>query len=75
MCRTVITVTAVGVVCLSNDTRTEYLVTERDDVEFGVFYGVSDNDRRWFSIEHGRDIIGYNPQDNSEEWNAPPKRA
>lgn len=43
------------------------------DVEFDVFYGVSDNDRRWFSIEHGRDVIGYNPQDNGEEWDAPPE--
>lgn len=44
-----------------------------DDVSFDVFYGVSDNDRRWFSIEHGRDILGYDPQDNGEEWDAPPE--
>lgn len=44
-----------------------------DDVEFDVFYGVSDNDRRWFSIEYGRDVIGYDPQDNGEEWDAPPE--
>ncbi|GAA5053272.1 NAD-dependent epimerase/dehydratase family protein [Haladaptatus pallidirubidus] len=44
-----------------------------DDVEFDVFFGVSDNDRRWFSIEHGRDVIGYDPQDNGEEWDAPPE--
>jgi hypothetical protein len=44
-----------------------------DDVEFDVFYGVSDNDRRWFSIEHARDVLGYDPQDNGEEWDAPPE--
>ena len=44
-----------------------------EDVEFDVFYGVSDNDRRWFSIEHSRDVLGYEPQDNGEEWDAPPE--
>ncbi len=44
-----------------------------DDVEFDVFYGVSDNDRRWFSLEHARDVLGYDPQDNGEEWDAPPE--
>ncbi|WP_266082400.1 NAD-dependent epimerase/dehydratase family protein [Haladaptatus caseinilyticus] len=44
-----------------------------DDVEFDVFYGVSDNDRRWFDIEHARDVIGYEPKDNGEEWDAPPE--
>jgi NAD+ dependent glucose-6-phosphate dehydrogenase len=43
-----------------------------DDVEYDVFYGVSDNDRRWFDIDHGRKVIGYEPQDNGEEWDAPP---
>ena len=45
---------------------------EDDSVEFDIFYGVSDNDRRWFDIEHARDIIGYDPQDNGEEWKAAP---
>ncbi|WP_089820988.1 NAD-dependent epimerase/dehydratase family protein [Halogranum amylolyticum] len=44
-----------------------------DDVEFDVFYGVSDNDRRWFDIEHAREVLGYDPQDNGEEWDAPPE--
>jgi UDP-glucose 4-epimerase len=43
-----------------------------DDVEYDVFYGVSDNDRRWFDLEHARDVIGYDPQDNGEEWDSPP---
>lgn len=40
---------------------------------FDVFYGVSDNDRRWFDISHARDAIGYDPRDNGEEWDAPPE--
>jgi len=46
----------------------------RDEtVGFGVFNGVSDNDRRWFSIDHARERIGYDPRDNGEEWDAPPE--
>jgi NAD+ dependent glucose-6-phosphate dehydrogenase len=44
-----------------------------EDVEFGIFSGVSDNDRRWFSIDHARERIGYDPRDNGEEWDAPPE--
>jgi nucleoside-diphosphate-sugar epimerase len=44
-----------------------------ESVEFDVFYGVSDNDRRWFDIEHAREVIGYDPRDNGEEWDAPPE--
>ena len=45
----------------------------RDDlVDFDIFYGLSDNDRRWHDIQHARDVLGYNPEDNAEEWKAPP---
>ncbi|WP_049947953.1 NAD-dependent epimerase/dehydratase family protein [Candidatus Halobonum tyrrellensis] len=44
-----------------------------DDVTFDVFYGVSDNDRRWLDIDHAREVVGYDPQDNAEEWDAPPE--
>jgi len=45
----------------------------RDDtVAFDVFYGVSDNDRRWLDIDHARAVLGYDPRDNGEEWDAPP---
>lgn len=44
-----------------------------DDVEFGIFSGVSDNHRRWFDLEHARARIGYNPQDDGEEWDSPPE--
>jgi NAD+ dependent glucose-6-phosphate dehydrogenase len=43
-----------------------------DDVEHDVFYGVSDNDRRWADIKHAREVIGYRPQDNAEDWDEPP---
>ncbi|QLH84725.1 NAD-dependent epimerase/dehydratase family protein [Halosimplex pelagicum] len=43
-----------------------------DSVEFDVFYGVSDNDDRWFDIDHARDVIGYDPRDSADEWDAPP---
>lgn len=44
-----------------------------DSVDFDVFYGVSDNHRRWFDLEHARSVIGYNPQDYGDEWDAPPE--
>ncbi|QLH82021.1 NAD-dependent epimerase/dehydratase family protein [Halosimplex pelagicum] len=44
-----------------------------DSVEYGIFSGVSDNDQRWYDIEHARETIGYDPQDNGEEWDAPPE--
>lgn len=43
-----------------------------DSVTFDVFNGVSDNDRRWFSIERARSVLGYESQDNAEEWDTPP---
>lgn len=44
-----------------------------DDVTFDVFYGVSDNQRRFWDLEHARARIGYDPQDDAEEWTGPPK--
>lgn len=36
-------------------------------VEFDVFYGVSDNERRWFDIDHAREVLGYDPVDSGDE--------
>jgi nucleoside-diphosphate-sugar epimerase len=44
-----------------------------DAVDFGVFSGVSDNLRRWYDLEHARANIGYDPQDDAEEWSEPPR--
>ncbi|MFB6113322.1 MAG: NAD-dependent epimerase/dehydratase family protein [Halodesulfurarchaeum sp.] len=41
-------------------------------VEYDVFYAVSDNDRRWYGLEHARSVIGYRPRDNAESWESPP---
>ncbi|MFB6102103.1 MAG: NAD-dependent epimerase/dehydratase family protein [Haloplanus sp.] len=43
-----------------------------DDVEYGIFNAVSDNDGRWFSLEEARDRLGYDPADNGAEWDSPP---
>jgi len=48
-------------------------ILQNDDTEYAVFSGVSDNDRRWFSIDHARNVVGYDPQDNAETWDAPPE--
>ncbi|WP_459891376.1 NAD-dependent epimerase/dehydratase family protein [Halostagnicola bangensis] len=46
---------------------------QTDENGFEIFSGVSDNDRRWYSIENARETIGYDPRDNGEEWDAPPE--
>lgn len=43
-----------------------------DDVEFGIFSGVSDNATRWYDLEHARSRIGYDPQDDGCAHDAPP---
>lgn len=43
-----------------------------ETVDFDVFYGVSGNDRRWFDIDHARDVLGYDPRDDGNEWDVPP---
>jgi hypothetical protein len=43
-----------------------------DQVEFNIFYGVSENERRWLDIDHAKDVLGYQPQDRAEEWDSPP---
>lgn len=30
--------------------------------------GVSDNDRKYYSLERAREVLGYDPQDNSAEY-------
>jgi nucleoside-diphosphate-sugar epimerase len=48
----------------------------RDEtVGFDVFHGISDNEGRWLSIEHAREVLGYDPQDDVAEWDGPPESA
>ena len=49
------------------------LCLQDDSVTFDIFYGVSDTPRTWFSIDHARDVLGYDPEDNGDEWDAPPE--
>jgi len=43
-----------------------------ETVEFDVFWGVSGNDGRWVDLDHNRDVLGYEPEDNGAEWTGPP---
>lgn len=42
------------------------------DVDFGIFYGVSNNDRSWFDIEQARKQLEYAPSDSADEYESPP---
>jgi len=37
----------------------------RADYGYETVYGISDNDRKYYSIERARDVLGYQPRDNS----------
>jgi len=39
-----------------------------DNLAFDIFYGVSGNKWRFWDIEHPRQVIGYEPEDNAEEY-------
>jgi len=45
------------------------LLIKSDSEEYNTFYGLSNNDRRWFDIDHALEEIGYQPKDNSETIN------
>jgi len=38
------------------------------DYDYEVVYGISDNDRKYYSIERAREVLGYDPRDNSAEF-------
>jgi NAD+ dependent glucose-6-phosphate dehydrogenase len=38
------------------------------DYGYEIVYGISDNDRKYYSLERAREALGYRPQDNSAEW-------
>ncbi|WP_252697863.1 NAD-dependent glucose-6-phosphate dehydrogenase Azf [Natronosalvus vescus] len=35
------------------------------DYDYEIVYGISDNDRKYYSIDRAREVLGYEPQDNS----------
>ncbi|WP_435159648.1 NAD-dependent glucose-6-phosphate dehydrogenase Azf [Haladaptatus sp. DFWS20] len=38
------------------------------DYDYEIVYGISDNDRKYYSIERAREVLGYDPQDNSAHF-------
>jgi NAD+ dependent glucose-6-phosphate dehydrogenase len=40
----------------------------RADYDFEIVYGISNNERRYYSIERAREALGYDPQDDSAEF-------
>ena len=45
------------------------------DYDYGIVYGISDNDRKYYSLEPARELIGYEPRDNSADWDGKEKVA
>ena len=43
------------------------------EYDYEIVYGISDNDRKYYSIERAREVLGYEPQDNSTEWDGAEK--
>jgi hypothetical protein len=43
-----------------------------DSVTYGIDSAVSDNNRRWFSIQRTRKELGYSPVNTTYEWDEPP---
>ena len=39
------------------------------EVKFGIYNGISDNERRWFDLEEAAEDLDYKPQDNGEIYN------
>ncbi len=38
------------------------------EYDYEVVYGISDNDRKYYSIERAREVLGYQPRDNSADF-------
>jgi NAD+ dependent glucose-6-phosphate dehydrogenase len=38
------------------------------DYDYEIVYGISNNDRKYYSIDRARSVLGYDPQDNSAEY-------
>jgi len=45
----------------------------RADYDYEIVYGISDNDRKYYSLERAREVLGYEPRDNSAEWDGTEK--
>ncbi|MFW5903629.1 MAG: NAD-dependent glucose-6-phosphate dehydrogenase Azf [Halolamina sp.] len=38
------------------------------DYDYEIVYGISDNDRKYYSIDRAREVLDYDPQDNSADF-------
>ncbi|MEF8786431.1 MAG: NAD-dependent glucose-6-phosphate dehydrogenase Azf [Haloarculaceae archaeon] len=45
------------------------------DYGYEIVYGISDNDRKYYSLERAKEVLGYEPRDNSAEWDGEQKTA
>ncbi|MFC3478204.1 NAD-dependent glucose-6-phosphate dehydrogenase Azf [Halobacterium litoreum] len=45
------------------------------DYGYEIVYGISDNDRKYYSIDRAKEVLGYDPEDNSAEWDGDEKDA
>ena len=43
------------------------------DYDYEIVYGISDNDRKYYSLERAKEVLGYEPRDNSAEWDGAEK--
>jgi len=43
------------------------------DYDYEIVYGISDNDRKYYSLERAKEALGYEPRDNSAEWSGETK--
>ena len=44
------------------------LCIEYEDGQFEILFGVSDNPRNWFDMEHTKKLLRYKPKDNAERF-------
>jgi NAD+ dependent glucose-6-phosphate dehydrogenase len=38
------------------------------DYDYEIVYGISDNDRKYYSLERAKEVLGYRPRDNSAHF-------
>ena len=41
---------------------------ESESAKFGIYYGISNNTRAYWDIQNAREELGYDPQDNAEDY-------
>jgi NAD+ dependent glucose-6-phosphate dehydrogenase len=49
--------------------------TLQADYGYEIVYGISDNDRKYYSLDRAKEVLGYDPRDNSAEWDGEEKVA